>query len=125
MGNTIGERIRQFRLLNNLSQENVAEELNMSNGNYGKIERGEIDISSSHLISLAHLFKIEVGEFFQTRIPTFNDPGNKIGFITNEEFNKLAATVQRLTLEMEKLNKQPMTPKKSLVTYKTARKKKK
>jgi transcriptional regulator with XRE-family HTH domain len=45
----VGERIRKYRVISGLSQENMAEEIGMSTGNYGKIERGEISISITHL----------------------------------------------------------------------------
>lgn len=105
MGNTIGERIRQYRIINNLSQENVAEELSMSNGNYGKIERGEIDVSSTHLIALAQLFHIEVGEFFIPAKINFAEPKEKIGYVPKEDFNNLVDTVRKLAEEIEKLTR--------------------
>jgi len=60
----IGERIRKQRAFSGLSQENVAEELGMSTGNYGKLERGEITISVNHLFSIAAVFNIHPGDFF-------------------------------------------------------------
>ncbi|MFM2195393.1 MAG: Helix-turn-helix domain, partial [Bacteroidota bacterium] len=38
----VGQRIRMFRAMRGLSQDNVADELGMTTGNYGKMERGEI-----------------------------------------------------------------------------------
>ncbi|MFN5183552.1 MAG: helix-turn-helix domain-containing protein [Bacteroidota bacterium] len=125
MGNTVGERIRQFRVIKNLSQENVAEELNMSNGNYGKIERGEIDISSTHLIKLARLFNIQVGEFFLPfKIGETAEPDAKIGFVTKDDFSQLIETVRKLTAEVERLSKKDLTQKK-MVQYKHGKRKSK
>ena len=68
VSNKIGEKIRQLRVLGGLSQENVAEEIGMSHGNYGKIERGEIDVSSTHLIQLAKVLKVNVSDFFENKL---------------------------------------------------------
>ena len=41
----VGDTIRKYRQLAGLKQEDAAEEIGMSGGNLGKIERGEIDIN--------------------------------------------------------------------------------
>lgn len=63
VSNKIGKKIRQLRVISGLSQDNIADEIGMSHGNYGKIERGEIDIDSSRLITLAKVLKVSVGDF--------------------------------------------------------------
>lgn len=64
MINRVGEKIRQLRVLAGLSQENIAEEIGMSHGNFGKIERGEIDINTHHLFAVAKALKVDVTELF-------------------------------------------------------------
>jgi transcriptional regulator with XRE-family HTH domain len=64
--------IRKIRELKNLTREYVAEELNMSMSGYGKIERGEVDLTVSKLIEIAKvldvstefIFKFDVSVFF-------------------------------------------------------------
>jgi len=51
----VGNKIKQLRLIKNWSRPRVADKLEMSENNYGCIERGEIDIS---LVRLAQLAKI-------------------------------------------------------------------
>jgi transcriptional regulator with XRE-family HTH domain len=120
MGNSIGERIRQYRIINNLSQENVAEELNMSNGNYGKIERGEIDVSSTHLMTLAKIFKINVGDFFEPiKLTLTAEPEKKIGYVTKMDFIELSELVKKLASEIEKISrKNPLEKSKAVYTIK-------
>jgi transcriptional regulator with XRE-family HTH domain len=64
--------IRKIRELKNLTREYVAEELKMSMSGYGKIERGEVDLTVSKFIEIAKvldvstefIFKFDVSVFF-------------------------------------------------------------
>jgi transcriptional regulator with XRE-family HTH domain len=99
----IGDRIKDYRLILRLSQDNVAEEIGMSAGNYGKIERGEIDISSSHLVKLAKILKVHVGDFFEDRTAQAKEKSHSYGYATKEELHQLSDTVLQLVREVEKL----------------------
>ena len=57
----IGEKIRKIRELKGLKQENVAQELGMSLGGYGKIERGESSISVDRLQQIAKILDLADG----------------------------------------------------------------
>lgn len=48
--------LREFK---NLSQENVADELNMSVAGYGRIERNEVDINIEKLEKLSHVLGVK------------------------------------------------------------------
>lgn len=54
--------IRSFRERNGLTQEQVADFLNMSVNGYGDIERGETDIKWSRLVQISNLYEISVNE---------------------------------------------------------------
>jgi transcriptional regulator with XRE-family HTH domain len=113
VSNKIGKKIRQLRALSGLSQDNVADEIGMSNGNFGKIERGEIDIDSTHLISLAKILKVDVGEFFEDKLKTtIKESKPEYGFASKDDVNTLMHTVQLLAKEIEKLREE--LPKKTL-----------
>lgn len=64
--------IRKIRELKNMTREYVAEELKMSMSGYGKIERGEVDLTVSKLteiskvldVSMEFIFKFDVSLFF-------------------------------------------------------------
>lgn len=113
MSNKIGEKIRQLRTLSGLSQENVAEEIGMTHGNYGKIERGEIDISSTHLIQLAKTLKVSVGDLFETKIKV-NAKDSKVeyGYATKADLSEIAQALQNLTKVVEKLQEKDPPKKK-------------
>lgn len=50
--------IRRIRELKNLTREFVAAELNMSPSGYGKIERGEVDITISRLYQISDVLDV-------------------------------------------------------------------
>ncbi|MEY3238957.1 MAG: Helix-turn-helix domain [Bacteroidota bacterium] len=56
----LGSKIRIIRLLKNISAKEMATLLNMSQGNYDKIEREEIDVSEENLAILAKEFGVTV-----------------------------------------------------------------
>jgi transcriptional regulator with XRE-family HTH domain len=103
--NKVGAKIRQLRSMSGLSQDNVADEIGMSAGNFGKIERGEIDVDSSHLIKIAKVLKINVAEFFEDTIkPTIKDPKPEYGFATKEDLVIITNAIKILAEQVEKLS---------------------
>ena len=100
----VGDRIRKYRQLAGLNQEYVAEEIGMSGGNFGKIERGEIDINTEHLSKLSKLFKIPVSEFFDDKpVALTSERSVSYGYATKMDLENLADIVKKLTVEVEKL----------------------
>ncbi len=66
--NRFGQRIRQIRLKRNLSQEELAEKIDIAVNNMGKIERGECFVTSATLEKLTAALGVKIQEFF-----TFGD----------------------------------------------------
>ena len=62
----IHEKIRLLRQVKGLTQEEVAERLNLSVNGYGKIERGNCDINLHRLEQLAEVFGVEPIELLGT-----------------------------------------------------------
>ena len=60
----LGEQIRALREARNISQEDFASHSGISRSFYGRIERGQVNISASYLIKIARHLKVEVGELF-------------------------------------------------------------
>ena len=56
----IGKRLTEFRKKNNLTQENMAEILNVSVNHYGTIERGATAISIDKVVLLKKRFNIDL-----------------------------------------------------------------
>lgn len=51
--NKLGQNIKKIRELNNFTQKYMASMLNMTQGNYARIESGEINISETRLSKIA------------------------------------------------------------------------
>lgn len=101
----IGDRIRKFRQLADLSQEFVAEEIGMSGGNFGKIERSEIDVNTETLEKLAKLFKIPTSYFFDDRSFTgINEKNPNYGYASQTDLDNLTELVKKLAVEVQKLH---------------------
>jgi len=58
------EKIRFVRQAKGLTQEEVAEKLDMSVNGYGDIERGETDVNLSRLKQIAQLFEMSLSQLF-------------------------------------------------------------
>ncbi|MFV8337489.1 helix-turn-helix transcriptional regulator [Flavobacterium sp. RSP29] len=54
------DNIRKIREMNDLTRDYVAGELQMSTSGYGKIERGEIDLTISKLYKIAAVFGVSI-----------------------------------------------------------------
>ncbi len=61
---TIGKEIKKLRCMNDWTQEQIAEKLNISRNAYGDIERGGCDINLSRLTQIGELFGVEPNYFF-------------------------------------------------------------
>lgn len=77
--NNIGDNIKKFRELKNITREKLASDLKMSLSNYSKIERGEIDLTLSRIQEIAGILGVDVSQilnFDATQI--FNVNNNKL-----------------------------------------------
>jgi len=71
MNPTIYINIKKIRELKNLTREYVADEINMSTSGYGKIERGEVDLTLSKLDKIARVFNVSVDFIFKFNASNF------------------------------------------------------
>jgi transcriptional regulator with XRE-family HTH domain len=101
----VGERIRKYRVISGLSQENMAEEIGMSTGNYGKIERGEISISITHLSLISAVLGKSISELVEVNNPIIEVSKEQPGFVHYSDFNVLASTVKSLEHEVNNIKK--------------------
>ncbi len=58
----IGKKIREMRKSKGFSQENFAAEAGLGRTYFGRVERGEQNISIQNLIQIALTLKVEVSE---------------------------------------------------------------
>lgn len=113
---TIGNRIRLFRTAKGLTQENIAEMLEMSVSWYAKVERGEIDLSISHIEQIAKIHNLSAGDLlkiaenqniFNNSVNNINGAFNNSGSITvqekNDKIESLETTLKEMKLLFESL----------------------
>lgn len=63
----VQDTIRKMRELNQLTQEEMAEKLNISVNGYSKIERGVTKLSLKKLEQIANIFNINVSELYSAK----------------------------------------------------------
>ncbi len=61
---TLGQRIRATRLKKGFSQEGFAYAVGFDRSYYGRVERGQINISARNLIRIAKTLGVQVGDLF-------------------------------------------------------------
>ena len=105
MDKLVGERIRKYRVISGLSQENMAEEIGMSAGNYGKIERGEISISITHLSLISAVLGKSISELVEVSKPVIDISKEQQSFVQSIDFNVLVSKVKSLEHELNYIKK--------------------
>ena len=96
------DKIRMMRELRQLSQEDMAEKMNMSPSGYAKIERGETRLQYDKLVQIAQIFNVSLSDLVD------NDKG--VIFFMNENGNNTSANYYSgdysIMFEIEKLKLQ-------------------
>jgi transcriptional regulator with XRE-family HTH domain len=89
MKHKIGERIRKARMVAGLSQQNIADELELTVASYSNIERGVTDITITRLYQLAKLLNVSVYFLLEENepLPQVNDREN--------DYQRLLSTEQK------------------------------
>ncbi len=118
---SIGKKIKQLRELRNLTQAYMANELNMSLGGYGKIERDETDITISRLNQIAEILETDLSTILNfDSNQVFNLYNNKVananGVVQNQQivgdselkdlFSNINTELNSLRTEINNLKKQ-------------------
>lgn len=93
---SVNEKIRLIRESKGLSQEQLAEKLDMSPSAYGDIERGSSDIKLSRLEKIAESLEIKLSELFE-----LNEKG-ALSVITFNNDNKSTVYIGSSASELEK-----------------------
>lgn len=83
-----GKRIRKFRLKNKMSQEELAERVDIALNNIGKIERGESFVTAATLEKLAKVLGADIKEFFNfDEYKSVNDMKKELNLDMQEDEN--------------------------------------
>ena len=102
MKKQVGEKIRQVRVVNNLSQDNIASELGISVGAYSNIEREKTDITVSRLFEIAKILKTTILELLSMNAVNtkYSEPQTKPVSLANTEYNELKEQLNKLQKEI-------------------------
>ena len=97
------EKIRLERLQRGLSQENMADLLNLSTTAYGDIERGKTDLTLSRLTQIADVLGVSaLALLSEDSIPAqVIDP--KTDELMSHELETLRLTIEKQQVELDKL----------------------
>ena len=102
---SVNEKVRLFRELNQWSQEEMAERMNMSVAGYAKIERGEPNISLHKLKQIASVLQIDLLDLVSTHdsgVILVGGENNQNHFRNNYYGNQAAELeVEKLKLELK------------------------
>lgn len=102
---SVNEKVRLFRELNQWSQEEMAERMNMSVAGYAKIERGETNISLHKLKQIASVLQIDLWDLVSTHdsgVILVGGENNQNHFRNNYYGNQAAELeVEKLKLELK------------------------
>ncbi len=83
---TFGETLKKYRLMNNLSQEELASKLDIARSNISKYEKGDLEPTISIILKLAEIFKVDANTLLGTRSVDYIDPCE--AFIYDHMLNK-------------------------------------
>jgi transcriptional regulator with XRE-family HTH domain len=86
-----GQKIKKIRELKNYTQQYMAQELNLSLSGYGKIERGEIDLSLGRIEQIATILGVDLKtilNFDENLIFNFTQNEQANGIVNNNYHNQ-------------------------------------
>lgn len=103
MKTSIEEKIRLERLQRGLSQENMADLLNLSTTAYGDIERGKTDLTLSRLTQIANVLAISPLTLLSEEAISAQVIEPKTNELVSHELETLRLMVEKQEIELEKL----------------------
>lgn len=109
MKNGIPERIRKYRTLKGLTQQNIADELNLTLAGYSKIERGITEISVNRLALIADILEVSIHDLIVGIGETGNDvqePFLAYNNRVNTELNSLSKKINHIQDELATLKEE-------------------
>lgn len=95
MTNSVAEKIKRLRKSKGFSQEKLAEQLNISQSAYARMENGESNSWIHHLEKLSDIFEIRPEDFLSNDTNIFNNLNQSGGFafqnvVTIDTINSLS-----------------------------------
>ena len=105
----IGEEIRMIRLKKNLSQEVLADELEISVSTWSNLERGITGFTVSRLSQILTLLETDLIEFFKKVMPSesssIDDPMALYTKSSSSKIEELEKEIRSIKLDLERMKK--------------------
>ena len=92
---SISNNIKKYRLLNNMTQEKLAEQLGLDTQYYAQLERGERNFTIKRLIHLCSIFQIGIEDIIEIE-PSDKQDTSELRDEVSEQLKSLSNTQLRL-----------------------------
>ena len=107
MNEIVGEKIKNLRKSRNLSQEEVAEFIHVSQSTYARIESGASNSWAGYILPLCELFGIQPEELLKTDHIVINNNNTSCqysgGYVVNQLSDKLIEQYEKRIAEKDTL----------------------
>ena len=107
MNEIVGEKIKNLRKSRNLSQEEVAEFIHVSQSTYARIESGASNSWAGYILPLCELFNIQPEELLKTDHIVINNNNTSCqysgGYVVNQLSDKLIEQYEKRLAEKDSL----------------------
>lgn len=110
--NKVATKIKQLREYNDLSQSYIAQELNISQSQYAKIESGSTNISQDRLTKIADIMGVDIEQLMSEDVfkliienNTLNDNSSIIRELNSKQTNLYERLLQEKNKRIEQLEK--------------------
>lgn len=107
MNVTVGNKLKKIRKQKDLSQEEIASSLKLSQSTYARIERGESGSWASHINIICEVFEISPEDLFKVEIAEEKEESSNLNetSIINQLSNKIIEQYEARIKELKKVIK--------------------
>lgn len=114
MNITVGNRLKIWRKAKNMSQEEVADFLHISQSSYARMESGKSGSWSNHVKKICKLFEINSDELIEIGLSSNANPNSNTDVI-NQLSDKIVAQYEARIKELKKIIKNLVKNQKQII----------
>ena len=106
MNNTVSKNIRKYRDLKGFSQEYMAEQMNLTQSAYAKIENTETKLTIDRLNEISKILEVDIANLLEQK---------NSNIFKNNKIENIFTYVENLTLENKELLQELLNTKNKLI----------